>query len=284
MCWREGTGDRQMLVTMKEPSEATVETRSAYSETRAAPVACIELDRFCEHCGYNLRTLPVYRETRTGIPVVRCTECGRFQSANDTSTALRPWLHRATSVLLITWMLAIVAGFFFLGLAEGATSYATLDELTIRGGSESRRVGTTTIYTWTGNYGPLEVKADFPEYKLFVTLILTGSFMIAFSCGLFAVVVLPHWRRVAYVGLMLAMPIVVGCLVAIAWAHDAPHLFDWGLPYVGAHTGLQLLGGVVGVIFGRPLARLAVHIFLPPSVRPRLAYLWLADGKAFPRP
>jgi hypothetical protein len=108
--------------------------------------------------------------------------------------------------------------------------------------------------------------------------------MIAFSCGLFAVVALPHWRRVAYVGVMLAMPIVVGCLVAIGWAHDAPHLLDWGLPYVGAHAGLQLLGGVAGVIFGRPLARLAVHIFLPPSVRPRLAYLWLADGKPLPRP
>ena len=74
---------------MRDPNEATIESQSEHPGTRAAPVACIDLDRFCEGCAYNLRTLPVYRDERTGIPVVRCPECGRFQSANDASTVAR---------------------------------------------------------------------------------------------------------------------------------------------------------------------------------------------------
>ena len=65
---------------------------------------------------------------------------------------------------------------------------------------------------------------------------------------------------------------------------DAPHLFDWGLGYVSAHTGVQLLGGSAGIIFGRSLSRLALQILLPPSARSRLAFLWLVDNKPIPKP
>jgi len=251
--------------------------------TRGARRACIELDRFCEGCAYNLRTLPVYRDDYTGIPVVRCPECGRFQPANDTSTALRPWLHRLTSLLLAVWMLALIAGLVSLGMAEGAMSYANLDELTVRGGSRVQRINNTTIRTWSG-YGPLEVQTDYPYRKLFITTMLITSSLIAFVCGALAVVVVPHWHRGAYFGLVLAVPIVAGVLVAIIWRYEAPHLLDWGLPYVMAHMGVQVLGGLLGVIFGRPLARLTVRIFLPTGIRPSLAFLWLADDKPFPRP
>ena len=127
---------------MKGSHKATIEPGSESPETRGATRACIELDRFCEGCAYNLRTLPVYRDDYTGIPVVRCPECGRFQPANDTSTALRPWLHRLTSLLLAIWMLTLVAGLVSLGMAEGAMSYANLDELTVRGAPASN--GSTT--------------------------------------------------------------------------------------------------------------------------------------------
>ena len=40
------------------------------------PIASVELDRFCVGCGYNLRTLAVFADPRTEIPIVRCTECG----------------------------------------------------------------------------------------------------------------------------------------------------------------------------------------------------------------
>ncbi|MHC4695185.1 MAG: hypothetical protein ACYTFA_00415 [Planctomycetota bacterium] len=266
---------------MKDPSEATIEVQSAYPHEPAPPIARIDLDRFCEGCAYNLRTLPVYRDDRTGIPVVRCPECGRFQSANDASTAVRPWLNRVTSILLVGWILAIIAMFAHLCLVEGAMSYATLDELTSPAGGTIQRIGTTTTRIWSG-YGPLEVNEDHPESKLFVNFMLTCSFAIGFVSGMLAVVVLPHWRRPAYAALVLVMPVLAGAVVATVWYHEAPHLFDWGLQHVASQSGMQLLGGLAGIIFGRPLARLGVHIFLPPGVRPRLAYLWLADNKPFP--
>ena len=267
---------------MRQSNEATIESPSEYSKRRLAPVARIDLDRFCEECGYNLRTLEVRREAHTGIPVVRCPECGRFQSANDASTALRPWLRRATSLLLWVWILAVVGGLFLFGLAEAGLSGATLEELTVHGGYTTQQINNTTVRTWSG-YGPLEVDTGYRDYKLFVTTILSCSFLAALGCGAFVVVVFPHWRRVGYTGLVLVMPIVAGGIVAVVWSQQAPHLFGWGLPYVAAHVCVQLLGGLGGITFGRPLARLAVRVILPPSVRPRLAYLWLADDKPLPR-
>ncbi len=249
-----------------------------------SPVASVELDRFCAGCGYNLRTLPVFRDARTGIPVVRCTECGKFQAANDTATALRPWRDRATLLVLAAWMFMLVAVFFHAGFAEGAWSYITLDELTTHSGSTVQRVNNTTIRTWTSSYGPLEVREQFPEDRWFKCLFIGLSFLTACLSGIFAVVVFPHWRRAGYFALVLMLPIVANAIVAISWSYEAPHLFDWGLPYILAHTGLQLLGGVAGILFGRAIARLAVRIALPPSIRPRLAYLWLTDGKPPPRP
>jgi hypothetical protein len=254
------------------------------SDVQSPTMACIDLDRFCINCGYNLRTLPVCHDERTGIPIVQCTECGRFQSANDASTALRPWLDRLTLLLLGLWILLIIAVVFNLGMAEVAVSYANLEELTEHAGSTVQRIGNMTIRNRINTLAPLEVHTDFPEYELFVASMVFGSFMIAFACALFIVVTVPHWPRIAYVAIMVAMPIIAAIIVTIIWHNDAPHLLLWGLPYIAAHFGAQLIGGISGATFGRPLARGAVRVFLPPSVRPRLAYLWLADRQAFPRP
>jgi hypothetical protein len=120
-------------------------------------------------------------------------------------------------------------------------------------------------------------------YANFVVSILFGSWVIAFVCGMFAVITLPHWRRLAYGGLLLALPVVAGAVVAVVWRHEAPHLFWWGMRYIGAHGVAQLFGGLAGMEFGRPLGRLAVRAFLPSGARTDLAFLWLVDGKPFPR-
>jgi hypothetical protein len=256
----------------------------ARSERRPAtpsPVSCIDLDRFCGGCAYNLRTLPVYLDDRTGIPIVRCPECGTIQSANDASTALRPWLHRATFVLLIGWMIAITGAFGLLGLAEGSLSNATLDEFTAPAGSRIQRIGTTITRTWSGS-GPLEVTPDYPQYKLILGTMLGCSLAMGFAGGMLAVVAFPHWRKIYCAALVAGLPIAAGVVVALGWNYEAPHLFDWGAWHFGAHAVTQVLGGLAGVVFGRPAARLAARILLPPAVTPKLAYLWLADGKSIP--
>lgn len=269
---------------MREPIEAMVDSRSSSASMNMTPVACIDLDRFCEDCGYNLRTMAVHRDEHMGIPVVRCPECGKFQPANHTATALRPWLNRLTSFVLMLWILTVISVVGLFGLAEGGITYGTLDELTIHEGATVQRVGNRTIQTWSGSYGPLEVKEMYPEDKWFIVAILILSSATALACGAFLVVVSPHWHRAAYATLVLLLPIVANAIVLIGWHYEAPQLFDWGLRYVASHVGAQVLGGLAGVFLGRPLARLTIRIVLPPGVRPRLAYLWLADNKPFPRP
>ena len=247
----------------------------------SVPIAHVDLDRFCRGCGYNLRTLPVHRDERTGIPVVRCTECGRFDSANDTATALTPWLRHLTALVLVVWVLLVASVFAWLVIGQVAITYGTLDELTSSGGYTVQVQGNSTTRTWT-SFGALQVKTDLPEAKLFVTVMLALSFAAACVVGLLAVVVMPHWRRRAYVAVVFMVPILVAALVTYVWNRDASHLLKWGLPYVLAHLVMQLTGGITGVALGRKAARLAVRIVFPPSVRPRLAYLWLADGKPVP--
>ena len=267
------------MTTLTKP---TIDRRATDPDAAELPVAIIDMDRFCNHCGYNLRTLPVYRDDRTGIPVVRCTECGRYQAANDGATTLRPWLNRITALLLWAWILAVLTAIFFLGLGEGALSYATLDELTIRGGATTQFVNNTVVRTWQ-SMGPLEIDTEYRFYRSFISSILFGSFGLAFLLGLFIVVVLPHWRKIACNGLAVGIPLIAGLLIAGSWYYDAQHLFEWGLPYMIAHAGVQCLGGLLGVALGRPVARLAVCLVFPASVRPRLSYLWLADNKPLPR-
>jgi hypothetical protein len=130
----------------------------------------------------------------------------------------------------------------------------------------------------------LEVNAGYPEYEAFMASILFGSFLIAFACGMFAVIALPRWRRPACAGILLAIPVTAGIVVAVVWMHEAPHLALWGVRYILFHAGVQSLGGLVGMTFGRSLGRLLVRVILPPGARPRAAVLWLADGRSFPRP
>ncbi len=267
---------------MMTPHDSVADCRPTTSKADGEPTACIDLDRFCEACAYNLRTLPVVRDSRTGIPIVRCTECGRYQAANESATAMRAWLRRVTAVLLALWVVAVIAAFVGLAMAEAGISYGTLDELTTYGGGRTQRINTTTITTRYG-IGPLVVRDQGPEDQLFIGLVLAGSAVAAFVTGTFAVVVCPHWRRAWYLALVLVMPLAVGGLIASVWHCDAPHLFSWGMPYIAANAGLQLVGGLLGVRLGRAFARMTVRIVLPAGIRPRLAYLWLTDGKAFPR-
>ncbi len=57
-------------------------------------VGRIETDRFCDECGFNMRTAPVYRDGRTRLLLARCTECGRIHDAAQLTSAGRVWLTR----------------------------------------------------------------------------------------------------------------------------------------------------------------------------------------------
>ncbi len=273
-------------------------TRAAAAGVSTPPVACVELDRFCTGCGYNLRTLPVHTHPATEILVIRCTECGKFQPANDATSVARPWLNRLSGIGLGVWMLLLAVVFIQLNVLQGVVSFGTLQELTTWravDGSDGNNPRTITVngttITYTGNirirgnktYLPAPRKPQ-PDDNLFMTLMIGSSFLLAFVAGTGAVVVFPHWPKVAYAAVGLTLPVVIGGIITYAWSHEAPLLVGWGLRYTALHAGVQMLGGMTAVLVGRPVSRLVVRMFLPPGVRPRLAYLWHADGKPYPRP
>ena len=261
-------------------------------------LACVESDRFCNRCGYNLRTLPIRRDDRTKILLVRCTECGQYQPANDLAAVTRPWLHRVSAFFLILWIVFLVAVYVHLGIAQGAVMYGTLDVLTGWVAADSfahpARMPTiavdgTVVYNGrvrfrNGKTMLPAVREDFPHYTMFVSVMIALSFVIGLLVSGGATAVVPHWRRIGYIALIPIMPLSVGAIVALGWRAEAPHLLSWCVPYVGAHAGVHMLGGLSGVFLGRRALRLIVRLMLPPSIQPRLAYLWLADGMKPPRP
>ena len=269
---------------MIEAGQTAEEQPAADTTERAAPIAHVDLDRFCSRCTYNLRTLPVERDGRTGIPVVRCPECGTFHPANELATALRPWLRRVGAIALGGWILLLLFVFFWLGMAEGATTYGTVRELTTSGGAtQITRINNQVIRTYSSGYGPLEVRELEFEDKCFVAFMLALGFVSAFVSAMVAVLVFPHWRHGSYLVLVLPLVLAANMIAALMWHYDAPHLLSWSVGLIVTQTCVQLLGGIIGIRAGRPLARLGVRVFLPPRARPHLAYIWLADNKPFPR-
>ncbi|HNQ21500.1 MAG TPA: hypothetical protein PKK06_00215 [Phycisphaerae bacterium] len=247
-----------------------------------AALAFIELDRFCPGCGYNLRTQAVRREPHTGLHIVRCPECGQLHPANEVATEWRPWLHRVTALLLGFWVLGIIGVLFLMALGQGALMYVPLTELTLPDNAVVQQVGSTTITTVVGSRGALRTKPLFGWLWLFLVFASLLSFAAAFATGMLLVVLVPHWRRIAYVSFVALLALTAGIVVGINWYSEAPQLSGWGLKHVAAQTTFQVLGGWAGVMLGRSLARLVVRIMLPPRLRPRLAYLWLADGNPLP--
>jgi len=133
-----------------------------------------------------------------------------------------------------------------------------------------------------GYRGPYYIRQPRPWYReLNLLYAVSGgtSFGLGFLAMASAVVVCPHWRRVRYSIVAVFWPLLSVGFVAMIWQSEAPNLMRWGMDYMVAHTLLCMLGGILGVIFGRPLARLIASICLPIRIRSLFAYLWIVDGK-----
>ena len=116
----------------------------------------------------------------------------------------------------------------------------------------------------------------------FVAFMHGLSLVAGFVLALLAVVVLHHWPRWTFLIPVLLVPISAGLIVWLIWRAEAPHLLDWGTVYILTQAAAHLAGGLAGILFGRPLARLIVTLALPPRPRQVLAFLWLVDGKEPP--
>ncbi|MCH8878396.1 MAG: hypothetical protein IID34_00760 [Planctomycetes bacterium] len=244
-------------------------------------LAYVEVDRYCPHCAYNLRTQPVRRDGPTRLLVARCPECGAFDAVANAMTATKPWLSRLAMLGLLLWIIALLWSIFGLSFAQGAVNYVTLEEFTFwqQGPASSPPAG-VLLRPYRRVLRPDYLTRD---YYFTMSLAIFGSFALAFLLIAMLVVVCHHWRRVVFVCFAVVHTLVVSAFVWEIWRHDVPGLFDWGREYIVAFAIVRLVGALAAVWAGRPLARLTVRIFLPPRIRSVLAFLWLADGLEPPR-
>jgi hypothetical protein len=253
-------------------------------------VARLETDRFCDQCGYNLHSQAVRRDARTGLLLCRCPECGRFHSARDGVTVGRVWRQRIGTLALFAWVLTILGASLVLALIQVGIAAGTLDELTTycevplsAAGplqpAERARISPAESTVWRQQ--PRELTS---EYIAFLWLMYALAAAVGWAFAMLLVVTMHHWRRVGYLVPVTLLPAAVGAIIWYIWSVTCPHLSEWGAGYILRLAGANLAGGVLGVCFGRPLARLVVTLVLPPRIRQVLAFLWLADGKPPPTP
>lgn len=239
-------------------------TPDTNAPTSGSVVGRIECDRFCDECGFNMRTAPVARDDRTGLLLARCSECGRVHHAAAATTAGRVWLQRLGTLALFLWMAAILGATFMLGVVETAMHAVTLEEL--------------TQYSPAGRI----VDEDFEQYPAFMAVVLGVSALAGFVMVSLYACAAHHWRKICYAAIAVLIPMVPMTIAWRAWTWDAPHLEAWAWRYLLMHAMVQVSAGILGAIFGRAILRLLATVLLPPRTRTLLGFLWLADGKPIP--
>lgn len=240
-----------------------------------AQVTTVEADRYCEGCGYNLRTQIVRRDSRTQVLLCRCPECGRYHSVSDSVSVGRVWLSRVSTLALALWIVLLISVLSGWAFGLFGMSAVTIEELGRPWRMGSSRMSDIGLYAC-------------PESQLYwewVAPTAAASVALGLVGGIILVVVFPHWRRSWYATTAVVVPLLVGVAVWAVVASDQPQrgwnrpaMSTWAYPYVCAQMLLQMLGSLIGVGLGRSLARLTIRILLPPRLRPPLAFLWLADG------
>ncbi len=239
----------------------------------APVVASVDLDRFCDGCGYNLRTAGVRLDPRTQLLLVRCPECGRFSPANDATTAGRLWLKRASTLLLCLWIIVILHLAAAIVMTHVMAPVAVIEVLDRR-----------AYFLGQNNEHAMP---HFQERLIWAQVV---HYSLQGSCGLLAgflaVVVFPHWKRIIYGAVLAAWPALTMFIFwrFVAYMEGGRHMgmADELAPYLAKGALLTIAAGLLMVWLGRPLARGMVRVFLPPRIRGPMAYLWTADGKQPP--
>lgn len=249
-------------------------------------VGHVQTDTFCEGCGYNLHTQAVVRDERLGILICRCPECGRIAAAGQSTSAARVWLNRLATVLLVWWVLFLLVLFGLCTLFLGMLSYGqATEQLEYR--QDPPPPGVTAPYYYRGHWEVRRIAGNDVErlererHERVIFFGVTSALSVL--TGTFFAVLLWHatgWRRIFALG-----PPLVGCAFAMfIWNTDPmmSHVRDFGMRQIGFTLLLELVGVSVGLFIGRPVARLALRLLVPPKLRQHASFLWTIDGKRLP--
>ena len=285
-------------------------------------VSVIAGDRLCTRCGFNLTGQEVVRESRYGLFVVRCPECGGVASLQE-YPALNRWAGRWATLLAATWLIALGGLLFLTILACTAPIFGARELGTERYGGEIAQVyaesqggqtnTTTTIGGRTiviGSFNTVDVewwrtsdaRATLRAGRTVVELIVPEVWIVwlpmipvLFLVGTVWSVILLHARAPMRV-LFLALPFGIGSAIYLTrhfveslpatgsiWARQIAQ-DELGLVLYAGTLVVLLVPAVAGVLVGRKLTRGLLRAMLPPRLLAPFATLWLADGKRPPVP
>lgn len=238
------------------------------------PVVCLlDLDQACHICNQNLRTQPVRRDPRTRILVCRCPQCGEFHPVPESITAdvSSDWMKYLARSLMLLWL--IIVGGLGLGLAmyQCASHLLFLELVTTHQTMSSNLAHLSGIEEFVTRYVP---KRHLLEYKYLAFAAVTFTIAIVGVAFTAIPVVFYHWRRWSIAAFCFIEPAITAGLACVIWRMNAPELFHWGACVIGLLAGTQVIAALAGVILGRPLVRILIHLAVPPHLRDVLRHLW----------
>lgn len=275
------------------------------------PLGTVETDAFCEQCGFNLHTQPVWRDERLGILVCRCPECGGHQAAGTLTTVGYSWLSRLALAGMFVWVTLVfsllVGGFVGFvgfhvfhhetltyvreedgsgrgvsyGIDSQGTRYVILSDGTTRP-AMSNLVYVRRFKPWVPVFGMEQDRQPLYSSAGARTQYVVGLAFFLFGIFLYAVVfagIFWHWRRGRQY-LWLLSPVVAGVLFYLLSTSDRGSPNDvWIYGGVAVwSTLLAILAMALGLWMGRPVARTLLRMFVPPRARQVFAFLWIRDG------
>ncbi len=279
-------------------------------------VGVIQGDRVCIACGFNLCGQRIVRESKYNLLIARCPECGQAAALQE-YPLLGRWSNRWAATLAGLWLflffaVSIGAGMAIFGLTVGTTEICkenvqfVIGELHRQWWVEQNPDNPNPITRWSQidpvwweSVDGVAVVDENGKPSTFVAMAAQttwpGLFFAMLPIGCFGSVALlgvPK-RRLAMAAIF---PLVVaaiastmyvratdqpisGALYANALSHQI--VWVWTVPMTIALGGLSL---IIGMLIGRPLARLLVRTALPDRFVQSLAILWTSEGREPPKP
>jgi hypothetical protein len=281
----------------------------------------LETDTFCQNCGYNLFGQEVFRDSRLGLLVCQCPQCEQFYPAGIPQTAKSWWSARLAMLCVMAWAAVCIVLMFFAILGMGTAQYTFLDDLTVTHIETPQgrglyftyfngRQGYALIDELTSSTRPTQAQQPKPYIGEVITNrrmrtpadwetiyenpydhpwepyknYFKGNALLYLAVGLFMSLAFWHWRRRAVWALLL--PLVMSTIVYLVWkTYPGENAVDsFSIRWLTTWCAYDTLFLALGLLIGRPIARVLVKLILIDRWRKHFEFLWIADNKPMPAP
>jgi hypothetical protein len=253
-------------------------------------------DRLCSHCGYNLMGQPVLREPHYSMLIVRCPECATIAAPQEYPLAGR-WTNRF--VAMGSALVLLFALLFFIGTkaslllaSVGITQISIESARTDLQALASQHVpnyynigGTAAFNAWLDAQPPGAVVEQLGGWNAIEWQFAFFAFIptiCAFFFGVIWSVILIHWPTKRLPLFALLIFVIFACIGGLlTWSEyqvlspDVSGIVwrEFGLPLYLGMIGVYWIAMFIGLMVGRPIARLFIRAFLAPRLRGPMSFI-----------